>query len=208
MPAVWLVTFLLCASYTFNMSFYYFTPYATKVFGATAVLGAVLTVLAQDRRPVAATTAGFLGDRFGKSRLLMGGFSVMALGTLAVILIPTTAVMVPALIVACVVIYLAMYSNYGLSMPFWRRARSRWKSPVWRSGSSPPSATFRKCSVLPSPASCSTNIRAPAGFRIYFSGMVCVGLVGAVLAYAWLRNWVRNQAGLQRQLARSRSGSR
>ncbi len=189
MPAVWLVTFLLCASYTFNMSFYYFTPYATKVFGATAVLGAVLTVLAQYCRPVAATTAGFLGDRFGKSRLLMGGFSVMALGTLAVILIPTTAVMVPALIVACVVIYLAMYSNYGLFYALLEEG----KVPMEVSGLA--IGLISTIGYIPEvlcPAIAGKlfdKYPGAAGFRIYFSGMVCVGLVGAVLAYAWLRKY-------------------
>jgi len=196
MPAVWLVTFLLCASYTFNMSFYYFTPYATKVFGTTAVLGAVLTVLAQYCRPVAATTAGFLGDRFGKSRLLIGGFSVMALGTLSVILIPATALMVPALIVACVFIYLAMYSNYGLFYALLEEGHV----PIEVSGLA--IGLISTIGYIPE-VICPTvagklfdKYPGALGFKIYFSGMVGIGAVGAVLAFIWLKKFGAKRSAL------------
>ncbi|HWQ07821.1 MAG TPA: MFS transporter [Holophaga sp.] len=202
MPAVWLVTFLLCASYTFNMSFYYFTPYSTKVFGATAVLGAVLTVLAQYCRPVAATTAGFLGDRFGKSRLLIGGFSCMALATFAVLLIPGSASMVPVLIAACIVIYLAMYSNYGLFYALLEEGHV----PIKVSGLA--IGLISTIGYIPEvlcPAIAGKlfdKYPGATGFKIYFTGMVCVALIGAVLAFVWLRTY-----GTQREASRKLASS-
>jgi nitrate/nitrite transporter NarK len=114
MPAVWMVIVLLFSSYVFNMSFYYFTPYATNVFGTSAVFAAVLTVLAQYCRPVASTGGGFLADRFGRSNVLFFGFLGLTVGMLAVLLIPRGPESTMLLTVACVVIYVAMYGNYGI----------------------------------------------------------------------------------------------
>ncbi|MCL2496684.1 MAG: MFS transporter [Clostridiales bacterium] len=114
MPAVWLICFILFMTYSFNMSFYYFTPYATQVFGSSAVFAAAITMLAQYCRPVAAISAGFLGNKIGNAHVRLVSMALMALGTIAILLIPGHMSMMPLFITACVVIYVAMYANYGL----------------------------------------------------------------------------------------------
>jgi MFS family permease len=187
MPAVWLITALLCCSYTFNMSYFYFTPYATKVFGTTAVLAAVLTVLAQYCRPVASAGAGFLSDRLGKANLLMGGFSVMALGTFAVTLIPGSAAMVPMLIAACILIYVAMYSNYGLFYALLEEG----SVPIECSGLA--IGLISTLGYLPEVLCPITagklldKYPGAAGYRIYFIIMIVMAVAGTILAFVWSR---------------------
>jgi MFS family permease len=194
MPAVWLITALLCCSYTYNMSYFYFTPYATKVFGTTAVLAAVLTVLAQYCRPIASTTAGFLSDRLGKANLLMGGFTVMALGTFAVTLIPGSASMVPLLVTACVVIYVAMYSNYGLFYALLEEG----SVPIECSGLA--IGLISTLGYLPEVLCPITagklldKYPGAPGYRIYFFIMIAMAVAGAVLAFVWSRTYGTRRA--------------
>lgn len=46
MPVVWLLSLVVCCSYTMPILFYYFTPYATANLGMTAAAGAMVTMLA------------------------------------------------------------------------------------------------------------------------------------------------------------------
>ena len=62
MPVVWILSMILCCAYTMNILFYYFTPYATAVLGMSAAAGAVVTMLAQYVRPVAAFSGGIAAD--------------------------------------------------------------------------------------------------------------------------------------------------
>jgi MFS family permease len=189
MPSVWMVTLLLCSCYTYNMSFYYFTPYATQVFGTTAVLGAVLTVLAQYCRPVASASAGFLADRFGKANLLIVGFLSMAVATFGVIAIPGKAGMVPALVVACVVIYFAMYSNYGLFYALLEEGGV----PIEISGMA--IGFISTIGYLPEvlcpliAGKMLDSLPGTRGYHVYFTGMACMALFGALLAFAWSRTY-------------------
>lgn len=45
MPVVWLLSLVVCCSYTMPILFYYFTPYATANLGMTAAAGAMVTML-------------------------------------------------------------------------------------------------------------------------------------------------------------------
>jgi len=195
MPSVWMVTLLLCSCYTYNMSFYYFTPYATQVFGTTAVLGAVLTVLAQYCRPVASASAGFLADRFGKANLLILGFLAMAAATLAVVAIPGKAGMVPALVVACVIIYFAMYSNYGLFYALLEEGGV----PIEISGMA--IGFISTIGYLPEvlcpviAGKMLDSFPGVSGYHMYFTGMACMAFLGAALAFAWSRTYGRRAQG-------------
>lgn len=195
MPAVWMVVVITFTSYTFNLSFYYFTPYATNVMGASAVFAAILTVLAQYVRPVAATGGGFLADRFGKGHIMLIGFITMALGTGVMILIPNiggqlqTAIM----IAACVAIYFAMYSNFGIYFSL----LSEGGIPLEFSGVAigvvstlgylpeifAPLAAGRTLDVYP----------GVQGYHIYFGGMIILAIVGAVFCFIWTKTYGKKQ---------------
>ena len=52
MPAVWILSLILCCTYTMNIAFYYFTPYATATFGITATAAAMVTMLSCKCQPL------------------------------------------------------------------------------------------------------------------------------------------------------------
>ena len=78
MPQIWLLSLIMCCTYTMNLAFYYFTPYATSHFGMAATAGAVVTMAAQYVRPVASFGGGIIADRIGRSRVMYVTFTLMA----------------------------------------------------------------------------------------------------------------------------------
>lgn len=72
MPVVWLLSLVVCCSYTMPILFYYFTPYATANLGMTAAAGAMVTMLAQYVRPVACVVGGVAADKIGRANVMYG----------------------------------------------------------------------------------------------------------------------------------------
>lgn len=112
MPAVWILSLILCCTYTMNIAFYYFTPYATSVFGITATGAAMVTMLAQYIRPFASAGGGIIGDRLGRSSTMLVGFGLMAVCTFLITFMG--GMTTPIFVIVCGVIYFGMYFNYGL----------------------------------------------------------------------------------------------
>ena len=120
MPVMWLIIIMIYTSYTFNMSSYYFTPYASNIIGVTAVIAAILTVMSQYIRPFAATIGGFAGDKAGKSKTMIVGYILMVAG---VVIMDMTGKMssdtrMILVVAACVLVYAGMFSNFGLYFSF------------------------------------------------------------------------------------------
>ncbi|MCI5721533.1 MAG: MFS transporter, partial [Firmicutes bacterium] len=81
MPAVWILSLILCCTYTMNISFFYFTPYSTSAFGMAGTAAAVITIAAQYIRPVAAFGGGAIADKFGRSKVMYFTFTMMMIPT-------------------------------------------------------------------------------------------------------------------------------
>ena len=107
MPAVWILSAILCCTYVMNIAFYYFTPYATSRFGMAATAGAFVTIAAQYVRPVAA-----FADKLGRSKVMYVTFSMMALGTLLMVVMGNMSSTL--FIVLCIMIYAGMYGGYSM----------------------------------------------------------------------------------------------
>ena len=88
MPAVWLIAIVVMTAYSAYWGSYYFAPYATDVFGLSAVLGGAVAVGKMWLKPFAAAGAGFLADRFGVSRTVFISFLVVFAGFLLFGLLP------------------------------------------------------------------------------------------------------------------------
>lgn len=194
MPAVWMVVVITFTSYVFNMSFYYFTPYATNVMGTSALFAAILTVLAQYCRPVASTGGGFLADRFGKSQIMLIGFIAMALGTGIMILVPNFSGQLQTIIMiaVCVVIYFAMYSNFGIYFSLLTEGGI----PLEVSGVA--IGIVSTLGYLPEvicPLAAGHTLDAyegVQGYYLYFGGMVVLAIVGAVFCLIWTKTYGKN----------------
>ncbi len=187
MPAIWFIVAIMFSTYTFNMSFYYFTPYASNVIGTSAVFAAVLTVLAQYCRLAASPAGGFLADKISRSLVMMGGFLLMSIGTLAVIFVAGMhgKMQTITLVVAVSIIYTAMYSNYGVVYSFFAEG----KMPIKLSGVA--IGIVATIGYLPEVLVPLIAGRAldqydgNTGYFIYFSYMIIIALIGAVLCFIW-----------------------
>lgn len=112
LPSVWILSAILLCTYIMNMSYYYFTPYATSKFGMAATAGALVTVAAQYVRPIAAFGGGAIADRKGRSKLLYVTFSLMGICTLLMLVLGN----LPSwgFVVLCILIYFGMYAAYNV----------------------------------------------------------------------------------------------
>ena len=112
MPAVWILSSILCCTYVMNIAFYYFTPYATSNFGMAATAGAIVTIAAQYVRPVASFGGGIIADKLGRSKVMYVTFAMMAIGTFLMVIMNN---MSSTLFIAlCIMIYADMYGGYSL----------------------------------------------------------------------------------------------
>ena len=112
MPALWILSAILCCTYVMNIAFYYFTPYATSRFGMAATAGAIVTIAAQYVRPVAAFSGGIFADKIGRSKVMYVTFSLMAICTLLMVVMGNMSSTI--FIVLCILIYVGMYGGYSL----------------------------------------------------------------------------------------------
>lgn len=111
-PGVWILSAILLCTYVMNMSFYYFTPYATSRFGMAATAGALVTVAAQYVRPIAAFGGGAIADKKGRSKLLYCTFSLMGICTLLMLVMGNMSSKM--FVVLCILIYFGMYAAYNV----------------------------------------------------------------------------------------------
>lgn len=191
MPAVWMMIIITFTTYTFNMSYFYITPYATNVLGTSAVLAAVLTILAQYIRPVASTGAGFLADKFGKSKLMVMGFASMIVGMILVLFVPSIGkgMQITVMVVACVLVYLAMYSNYGVYFSM----QAEGGIPIEISGTA--IGVIATVGYLPEvvcPFVAGKTLDAfegVTGYYYYFAGMIAMAVIGLITCVIWYRKF-------------------
>lgn len=187
MPLTWLIIIIFFTSYSMIVSFYYLTPYATEVFGASAVFASVLTILAQYVRPVAAAGAGVLGDRLGSSKIIAYGFVLMMAGTLGVLLTPGDPKMIYLLMIASIAIYLSMYIIQGLHYSLLEEGNY----PMEISGTAVGViATLGYLPEIVSPFIAGRlldKFPGAAGYRYYFTYLLILAAIGLVITILWMR---------------------
>lgn len=194
MPAVWMVSLITYTTYTFNLSYFYFTPYATNVLKASAVFGAVVGVLSQYCRPIGAPVGGFLADKIGKAKVMLVGYIVMVLGTVAIMHLPSGPMQLYLLIGVCAVFYLAMYSNFGIYFSMLTEGGV----PIEYAGIA--IGVVSTLGYLPEvvcPFLAGKTLDAykgSAGYHIYFTYMIIVGIVGAIAALIWMKMFNKQKA--------------
>ena len=86
MPAIWLLSAIVICAYVGMKSVAFFSLYARDAFGYDDVVAAQIGALSFWVRPFAAIGAGFLGDRFGNSRMIVLSFTLVILGSLMIAL--------------------------------------------------------------------------------------------------------------------------
>ncbi|MDO4674285.1 MFS transporter [Campylobacter sp.] len=192
-PALWLVVCITFCTYFFNMSFYYFTPYASNIIGTSAVFAAILTVLAQYIRPLSSTAGGFLADAFGKAKIMLVGFLIMGFGVLLIMMSAFLGgfAQMALLSAACVLVYAAMYSNFGI----YYSLLSEGKIPLHLTGMAVGIvSTFGYLPEVFAPILAGgllDSYEGVRGFHIYFGIMVAMSLLGAFFCRIWMKKFAR-----------------
>lgn len=77
MPPVWMQALIVVCAYVGYKGFDNYSLYAVEGFGLDEVEAARVVTIGSWMRPVAAVAAGFLGDRFGVSRMAVVAFAVL-----------------------------------------------------------------------------------------------------------------------------------
>ncbi|MGN1141866.1 MAG: nitrate/nitrite transporter [Lachnospiraceae bacterium] len=191
MPVMWLIIIMMYTSYTFNMSSYYFTPYASNIIGVTAVIAAVLTVMAQYIRPFAATLGGFAGDKFGKSNTMVIGYVLMIAGVLIMDITGkmTSDIRMTLVVISCVLVYAGMYSNFGLYFSF----ISEGGIPVELGGVAIGMAsTFGYLPEVLSYTIAGKLLDTYPGYQGYhlnYMYMLAMGVIGLIIAIVWTKTY-------------------
>lgn len=195
MPVMWLIIIMIYTSYTFNMSSYYFTPYASNIIGVTAVIAAILTVMSQYIRPFAATIGGFAGDKVGKSKTMIVGYILMVAG---VIIMDMTGRMssdsrMTLVVVACVLVYAGMFSNFGLYFSFISEAGI----PVELGGVAIGMAsTFGYLPEVLSYTIAGKLLDTYPGYQGYHLNhmyMIAMGIIGLIVAIIWTKKYAKKK---------------
>jgi len=196
MPAVWLACVITCTTYTFNLSYFYFTPYATNILGTSAVFAAVLTVLAQYCRPVASPFGGFMADRAGKAKVMFWGFVAMGLCTFMIMNLPKIPYQSYVLVALCLLLYFAMYSNFGIYFSL----LSEGGVPIRYAGTA--IGLVSTLGYLPEilcplfAGKLLDKYPGAQGYTIYFTGIIVVAVVGALASAIWVKCFAPKKASV------------
>jgi nitrate/nitrite transporter NarK len=114
MPAVWLISVIVMTSYSAYWGAYYFTPYASDVFGLSVVAAGTLGAGKVWLKPGAAAIAGFIADRMGIWQTVAACFAVLILSFAGFAALPGTASLVTLMIVNIVIASIAIFAHRGV----------------------------------------------------------------------------------------------
>ncbi|MGL4589450.1 MAG: MFS transporter [Mycoplasmatales bacterium] len=90
-PAVWTLGFIIMGSYVVTWTYYYFGGFLQTNIGVDATTVATVMVIAMWMRPIGGTLAGFLGDKIGRTKILVSTLLIGFGGLLAMSILPTTS---------------------------------------------------------------------------------------------------------------------
>ncbi|WP_261798263.1 MFS transporter [Campylobacter volucris] len=193
--ALWLIVVITFCTYFFNMSFYYFTPYASNIIGTSAVFAAILTVLAQYIRPVSSTIGGFVADGYGKAKVMLIGFVMMGIGVMFLMLSSNLSgfLQMAVLTSSCVVVYVAMYSNFGI----YYSLLSEGKIPIHLTGMAIGIvSTFGYLPEVFAPLLAGDLLDRYAGvkgYHYYFSIMIIMAILGVIFCSVWIKKYNKKE---------------
>ena len=186
MPTTWLHVLIIFCSYAICCSYFYITPYATSVFGATAVIGAAMGYFSQYCRPLGCFISGFMADKIGSSKVCAISFGILILGLLGVIFTPGQSSMIFMLLVFCAAVYASMYGCQSMHFA------------IMEEGDYPMETTGTANAIL-TPLGYSVELFAPmvaglclnrwagaTGYKVFFSILTGLAVIGLISTLLWM----------------------
>ncbi len=114
LPIVWMMAIIIMAAYSGLWGAVYLTPYATDVYELGSVLGGAIGVGKLWLAALAAIVAGFIADRIGTAKAIVGSFVLLTSGFLIFGLLPGGPSLVPLLIMNGALVSCAVYGLRGI----------------------------------------------------------------------------------------------
>ena len=193
MPAVWIIGIVTLCNYVFTLSVYYFTPYLTEVLGATVTFGAALAASKRWLSLLGSIGGGYITDKIGTGKMIGGSFLIMAVGTVAMLMLPQNSGSIVIFTVLFIIVYIFYNVNYAMTWAMMDEGAI----PERLSGSA--AGLISTVGYLPE-----IFISLVAGFTLdanpgvtgyqkYFTFVVIMLVVGAVLAFAWMKFTKKNK---------------
>lgn len=185
-PEIWLMIGIIFSTLTVSTGYYYISPYATEILGASAILGVILTTSSQYIRPVASFMAGILGDRINSSKVMLIGQTGLAAG-LMIILFSKADMGIAPVIAGGIIIFASMY--VCVSMHF--AIMVEFDCPPESEGAA--IGLISCLGYLPEAASPFVAGKfldlfpGAAGYRLFFIYMLTVVGIGIILTLIWFR---------------------
>ncbi len=114
LPIVWLMSIIILTAYSGMWGAIYFTPYATDVYALGDIFGGAVGVGKIWLAAISAVVAGFIADKIGTAKSVVGCFIIMTTGFLIFAIVPGGPNLVPFMLVNAAVISLIAYALRGI----------------------------------------------------------------------------------------------
>ena len=114
MPEVWSISLIVLASYTAYWGTYYFTPLASDAFMMGALFGGAIGVGKMWLKPVAALVSGYIADRLGVSKVVLGLLIITFFAFTLFTFMPVSSDSMPLLLVGVVSASIAAFGLRGI----------------------------------------------------------------------------------------------
>lgn len=114
MPVVWLISLVVLTAYSAYWGSYYFAPYATDAYALSVVLGGAVGVGKMWLKPIAAAGAGFLADRVGVAKTVLGFFLVLTGGFVLFGLLPGGPGLLWPMLINVAIVSIAIFALRGI----------------------------------------------------------------------------------------------
>lgn len=186
MPTTWLQILIIFCSYAMIISYFYITPYATSVFGTSAVIAAALGYFSQYCRPLGCFASGIFADKLGSSKVAVISFVLMIIGICGIILTPGKPAMIWTLLIFIGVIYSSMYAIQSMHFS------------IMEEGDYPLEITGTAMSII-TPLGYSAEFFMPmiggicldtwagaTGYKVFFMILVALSVVGLIASIVWM----------------------
>jgi len=185
LPAVWIIGFVTFCNYVFTLSLYYFTPYATSILGASVTFAATLAALKRWFSLFGNIGGGYVTDKIGTGNMLLGSFLAMAVGTLAILLLPLNSGSIIAFTILFVIIYVFYNVNYAMTWAMMEEGAIPERLSGTAAGIISTIGYLPEifCSVLAGILIDSNP--GVDGYRQYFGFLIAMLLLGAVFVVIW-----------------------
>jgi len=114
MPILWLLSLVILATNWGMWGTIYFTPYATDILGLGEVWGGAVGGGKYWLAAIVAISAGFVADRIGPAKTVVGLFLLLTAGFLLFAAVPGAPGLLPMLLINAVLVATAVYALRGI----------------------------------------------------------------------------------------------